>query len=157
MKADALEKQITGEPIMVAIGGISYRLEYRFAAIIAFQEVTGDSLFNREIYPRIDLVQDPKRWLACLWAGLHQQQDDESWKAPFSFQKLSGMINLDPDSAGRISIQMVKALMAYFPSPPVEAVPNAAAPGELAQKTSPASPASTPGPELASELPGEDL
>jgi hypothetical protein len=155
---DALEKQITGEPVTVLIAGTARRLEYRFAAIIAYQEKTGDSLFDRSTYQRIDLAKDPKRWLACLWAGLHEKQPDKSWKAPFTFDELTGLVDLSPENAAEISIAMVNALRSYFPKAKDEPVPKDAAPGELAQNptTSPTSPSSTPGPGYDSTSAGSN-
>jgi hypothetical protein len=154
---DALEKQITGEPVTVTICGTPRRLEYRFAAIIAYQEKTGDSLFDRSAYGRIDLAKDPKRWLACLWAGLHEPQPDKSWKAPFTFEELTGLVDLSPENAAEISIAMVRALRSYFPKAKDEPVPKDAAPGELAPNqtpTSPTSPSSTRAPGADSALAG---
>jgi hypothetical protein len=102
-------------------------------AVILYKQKTGDSLFDPKNWPKIDLQTDPERWMACLWAGLHRQQTDKSWKSPFSLDELGGLINFDFAETTAITVQIGKALAAYMPKPkPVEPdAPNAPAPGEL--------------------------
>jgi hypothetical protein len=125
-KKDILEKEITGEVVTVEIRGSVRPLAYPMHNVILYKQQTGDSLFDSKSWPRIDLQQDPERWLACLWAGLHEQQSDKSWKAPYTLEELGGLV--DFSNAAAISIEMVKALTVYMPKAK-EAIPNAAAPG----------------------------
>jgi hypothetical protein len=97
----------------------------------------GDSLFLRQDWQKIDLELDPERWIACLWAALHQlQPDGETWKAPMTKAQLAGMI--PPNNEARlISNKVAEAFAQCFPraKPAKEAAPNAAAPGEPALET----------------------
>jgi hypothetical protein len=153
---DSLEKQIVGEPVTVMLCGKERRLQYRFAAVIAYQEQTGDSLFDFEKVKKIDAQIDPKRWLACLWAGLHEELPDPVrqgktiWAPPFTVAELSGLIEFDAQQVGEISRAMVTALAAHMPRAKPD--PKAAAPGEPAPAPSvPTSPSS--GLELVVDLP----
>jgi hypothetical protein len=146
---DVLEKEITGGPFTVTIRGTARPLAYSMYAVILYKQKTGDSLFDPASWPRIDLQQDPARWMACLWAGMHEQQADKSWKAPFTIDELGGLIGFD--NAGEISVAMVKALTQYMPkakeqsSPKMEAPAGSEATPELDPPAS-TSPSSTPGP-----------
>lgn len=114
--ADILEKAIVGEPVMVEIRGTMHRLSYPLHNVIVYQQQTSESLFDREAWKRIDLKQYPERWLACLWAGLHElQPDGKTWKAPYTVDQLGALV--DFANAAAISEQMVKALIAHFPAP----------------------------------------
>ena len=144
---DILEQEITGSPVTVLICGRSHELAYPMHNVIVYKRCTGDSLFDVDAWPRIDLTEDPERWLACLWAGLHLQMEDKSWKAPYTIEELGALV--DFRNAGEISSSMVKALTRYLPKPD----PKAPAPGEPApeaSQTRKASPISTSsGVELA--------
>lgn len=113
--ADVLEKAITGEPVTVEIRGSVHRLSYPIHNLIVYQQKTSDSLFDREAWKRIDLQQNPDRWFACLWAGLHELQPDGTWKVPYSYEQLGALV--DFANAAEISVKMVKALIAHFPAP----------------------------------------
>jgi hypothetical protein len=126
---DVLAKEILGEQVTVAIRGSVHPLAYPMHNVILYKQRTGDSLFDAKVWPRIDLQQDPERWLACLWAGMHQQQTDKSWKAPLTLEELGGLI--DFRNAGEISTAMVNALIQFMPR--ADPDPKAPAPGELAQ------------------------
>lgn len=81
------------------------------------EAIEGDSLANRFSWARIDLDLDPERWLACLWAGLHQLQPDgktETWKAPMTLGALGAML---PVGAGlrELSMKMAEALIQHQP------------------------------------------
>ena len=145
---DILEKEITSGPVPVSIRGSIHPLAYPMHNVIVYKQQTGDSLFDTQAWPRIDLQQDPGRWLACLWAGLHQQQSDKSWKAPYTIEELGALV--DFGNAAEISIAMVKALLQFMPKPKDDA-PKAPAPGELAQSenTTTISPSSGPEPAAA--------
>jgi hypothetical protein len=131
---DVLEKEITGEPITVKLRGTERPLAFQMHAVILYKQKTGDSLFDPKSWPKIDLQTDPERWMAALWAALHQQQPDMSWKAPFTLDELAGLINFDFAETTAITVQIGKALSAYMPKPkPAEPdSPKAPAPGELA-------------------------
>lgn len=134
---DALEKQLTGGSVTVRLGGKEYRLQYRFAAVIAYLDQTGDSLFDLDKLKKIDARVDPKRWLVCLWAGLHEQRPDPAnaaktlWAAPLTLAELSGLVEFDGKQVAELSSSMVKALAAHMPKVE-EPDPKAAAPGEPA-------------------------
>ena len=126
---DVLEKAITGQRITITICSREHALDYRLHNVIVYEQETGDSLFDLESYRKIDLAADPARWLACLWAGLHEQQADKSWKAPFTLDELGALV--DFSNAPAISIAMVKALTAWMPKPKKEDTsPNAPAPAQ---------------------------
>ena len=110
---DILGKEITGGAITVEIRGSVHALAYPMHNVIVYKQQTGDSLFDKEAWPKIDLEQDPERWLACLWAGLHERQPDKSWKAPFTIEELGALV--DFGNAAAISVEMVKALTASMP------------------------------------------
>lgn len=111
---DALEKEITdGGAVVIALRGKEHPLAYPMHAVILYKRETGDSLFDPTAWPKIDLQQDPGRWLACLWAGMHIQQPDNSWKAPFTVDELSALV--DFGNAGGISNKMVEALTRFMP------------------------------------------
>jgi hypothetical protein len=130
---DVLEKEILGAQVTVEICGSVRPIAYPMHNVIVYKQQTGDSLFDSKAWPKIDLEQDPERWLACLWAGLHQQQSDKNWKAPFTIEELGGLV--DFSNAAEISIAMVKALTAFMPKAK-EVLPNAAAPA--AEESQPA-------------------
>lgn len=158
---DLLETELTGAPIVVTIAGIEHRLEFRMAAVIAYKQRTGDSLFDPKAWARIDLNADPERWTACLWAAMHRPQPDKSWKAPLTFEELSGLIPFNREAVQAIHDKMTDAFARYFPRrEPV--TPEAAAAAEkknAAEENAsptppPASPASTssgPSPVSASD------
>jgi hypothetical protein len=79
------------------------------------EPLEGDSLANRFSWSRIDLDLDPERWLACLWAGLHQLQPDEkAWKAPMTLGALGGMLPVGP-GLRELSTKMAEALIQHQP------------------------------------------
>jgi hypothetical protein len=120
----------------------------------------GDSLTLSESWKRIDLDQDPERWLACLWAGLHRlSKDGTKWEAPFSLVELGTKLPLDADLRD-ISLKMVLALTASAAkprkkdkSPNAEAAITPADPVAVFAATalSLTPPGSTPVPAVASE------
>lgn len=141
---DLLQEELTGPQVLVRLRKTEYPLAYTMHAVILYKQKTGDSLFIAENFKKIDLGEDPERWLACLWVGLHFQNDKGEWRVPFTPEDLQGMV--DFSNAGEISVAMAKALTQSMPKPRKEdPVPNADAP------------AATPAPESMSEssiLPG---
>jgi hypothetical protein len=100
--------------------------------------LAGDSLFLFDTWRKIDLSLDPERFLACLWAGLHQEKDGR-WRAPFTLDELSGKLGICIDTR-KVQDQIFEALAAWMPK--AEKSPNAAAPapsGEPALTTVPTS------------------
>jgi hypothetical protein len=128
-----LDREITGEPVLVSIRGTERPLAYPMHAVILYKQKTGDSLFVGENWAKIELTADPERWLACLWAGLHVQQPDKSWKSPFTLDELGALIAFD--NAGEISLVMAKALKQYLPK--AEDDPKTQAPADEAGKADP--------------------
>ena len=112
---DVLDREIHGDPITVRIRGTEHRLRYPLYAVVLYKQLTGDSLFVSENFPKIDLATDPDRWMKCLWAGLHQLQPDGKWKAPLTLEELGALV--DFSNAAEISLQMVKALTQSMPKP----------------------------------------
>jgi hypothetical protein len=157
---DALAKEITdGGPAEVRIRGVMYLLAYPMHNVIVYKHQTGDSLFAAANWLKVDLEEDPERWLACLWAGLHQEQSDHSWKAPVTLAELGGLV--DFSNASQITRAMVQALTSYFPKRKDSASPNATAPAEESRPaqseptaTAPTSSSSTPVPNADSVLAG---
>jgi len=102
----------------------------------AEDQLLGDSLFVFETWRKIELNVDPERWLACLWCGLHQQQADGSWRAPFTLAELEAKlgVGLEPRA---INERMFEALVAWMPKAKPD--PNVAPPGEPAENKTPGS------------------
>jgi len=142
---DVLEKEITGAPLTVTIRGSVRPIAYPIHNVIVYKQQTGDSLFDGEVWAKIDLQLDPERWLACLWAGLHELQSDKSWKAPYTLDELGGLV--DFGNAAEVSIAMVKALAAYMPKAK-DVPPNAPAP-ELEELPAPPDPSKDPASQLS--------
>lgn len=134
---DAIERELTdGGPVSINLRGTERALAYPLYAVIAYKQRTGDSLFDPEVWARIDLQQDPGRWLACLWAGLHEQQADGTWKAPLTVEELGGLVNFS--NAADISTAMVRALTRYMPKkkPDAEKKKDDERPGTATASTS---------------------
>jgi hypothetical protein len=161
---DLLQQEITGAPVTVRIRGLDRTLAYPLYAVILYKQLTGDSLFVKASFEKIDLATDPDRWLKCLWAGLHVF--NREWSVPFPLEELAVLI--DFSNAGEISIAMARALTQSMPKARKEdarkedADPNAEAPGSpaliavdpVSSVTSPASTGSTPEPVDVSVLAG---
>jgi hypothetical protein len=110
---DVLEKEISGKSVEIVLAGLRRHLAYPMHAVILYKQQTGDSLFNPANWRKIDLAEDPERWLACLWAGLHCQNAEKKWESPFTLEELGALI--DFGNAAEISIVMAKALAAAMP------------------------------------------
>jgi hypothetical protein len=124
-KADVIERELVGAPVEVTIAGRVCRLRYAMHAIILYKQQTGDSLFSAESWKRIDLEQDPGRWQALLWAGMHEEQPDGTWKAPFTLQELERELNFA--TALELRLPLVQAVAAWMPKKE-DPVPNVEAP-----------------------------
>jgi hypothetical protein len=122
-REDLLEKEITGAPVTVTLGGEEYTLAYPISAIILYKQKTGDNLFRRESWQKVAPVEDPERFLACLWAGLQTHHPD------MSIDKLGGLV--DFHNAAELNLAIARAIASYFPQNKEGADPNAMAP-ELA-------------------------
>jgi hypothetical protein len=81
----------------------------------------GDSLLQLINWWKIR-EEDPERIVLALWAGLHQQESDDSWKSPVAIAHLNKLI--DFSNVGPIVQAITRALMAYMPKRK-EASPNA--------------------------------
>jgi len=99
---DLLQQELTGPQVTVSIAGKEHPISYTMAAAIAYKQATGKSLFSLEESKHISLIEDPERWLACLWAGLHQEDAQGKWVTPISLQELkrlriaqSGLVTID--------------------------------------------------------------
>jgi hypothetical protein len=111
--SDAIQSEITGPPVMVAIGGRELPLSYPLHALFLYKRLTGDTLFLFTNWQKLDFEENYECWMACLYAGLHQQQRDGSWRAPYSRVELEIMINLS--NGPEIHRAMVAALTAWMP------------------------------------------
>lgn len=81
----------------------------------------GDSLIQLVNWWKIR-EDDPERIVLALWAALHEEQADGSWKAPLSLAQLNAL--LDFSNVGPIIEAITKALLQYMPKRK-EARPNA--------------------------------
>lgn len=112
---DVLAKEIAGgDPVTVRIRGTERVLAYPMHAVILYKQLTGDSLFVKESFEKIDLASDPERWFKCLWAGLHQF-DGVKWTVPVTIDELGALV--DFSNASDLSVQMVKAILQAMPKP----------------------------------------
>jgi hypothetical protein len=124
---DLLQQELTRPPVTVTIGGKECPLAFTMAAAIAYKQATGKSLFNLEESRSISLVEDPERWLACLWAGLHQEDAAGKWSAPISLQELK-RLKIAQANLVEIDAAMWTAFRGDSPKPREEdSRPNAAA------------------------------
>jgi hypothetical protein len=110
---DVLQQELTGRPPdLVCLGGKDYPLDFSIHAVILYKKLTGDNLFDGQCWSKIAPLEDPERFIACLWAGLHSYEDDK-WHVPFSrgqLEKLVDFTNVTP-----ITESVALALAAYFP------------------------------------------
>lgn len=155
---DVLDKEISGDAITVRIRGVERPLAYPMHAVILYKQLTGDSLFVQENFAKIDVRQDPERWLQCLWAGMHVFTDGK-WAAPFTLEELGALV--DFSNAGEISVQMAKAVTQSMPKADPEAkkepAPEAAdlpAPVPIVTREKPSQPGYTSEPAGDSALVG---
>jgi hypothetical protein len=133
--ADILDHEINGAPVTVNIRGTERPLCYSMHNVIVYSQLTGDSLFVKASFEKIDLAKDPEKWMACLWAGLHElSPDKKTWVAPFTLAELGALV--DFTNAGDVSVSMVRALAASMPKPK-EKDPKAEAPSKVEQPKSP--------------------
>jgi hypothetical protein len=89
---DLLQEELTGPPVFVVIAGKECPLTYTMAAAIAYKQQTKKSLFDIDESRLIDLREDPERWLQCLWAGMHQEDAEGKWVAPFTLAELKRLV-----------------------------------------------------------------
>jgi hypothetical protein len=110
-----LEQELTGRPpVLVSLGGQSYPLEFSIHAVILYKSLTGDNLFDGACWQKIVPTEDPARFVACLWAGLHvYDHASERWAPPFPQAHLERLI--DFSNATPLCLQVAQALAAYFP------------------------------------------
>jgi hypothetical protein len=150
---DALDIEITdGGPAEIMLRGTVHRLAYPIHNVIVYKRQTGDSLFAKTSWSKVDLEEDPERWLACLWAGMHQEQPDHTWKAPFTLEELGGLVDFSNSNA--ITLAMVKAMISYLPKKKEGTSPNATAPAEEIRPAQ--SEANAPKSPTSGSEPGDD-
>jgi hypothetical protein len=122
---EALKQELTGRPpVLVSLGGRDYPLEFSIHAVILYKQLTGDNLFDGKCWSKIAPLEDPERFTACLWAGLHEFADGK-WTAPLTrsqIEKLIDFTNVTPTCES-----VAKALASYFPKVQND---EAASPGE---------------------------
>jgi hypothetical protein len=157
---DVLEKEIAGgDPITVRIRGSERPLLYTMHAFVLYKQLTGDSLFVQENFAKIDVREDPDRWLKCLWAGLHQFAGGK-WTSPFTLEELGAL--LDYSNTGEIAVPMAKALTRSMPKADPDArkepAPEVADPAPVItrEKLTPISSGSTSEPAADSVLVGQN-
>lgn len=111
---EALQQELTGRPpVLVSLGGQDYPLAFPIHAVILYKRATGDNLFDGTCWSKIAPLEDPERFVACLWAGLHQSADDV-WSAPFTVAQLGRLI--DFSNVTPVCEAISKALSSYFPA-----------------------------------------
>ena len=121
-----LQQEVSGRPVAVVLGGEEYPLEFSIHAVILYKQITGDNLFDGTCWSKIAPLVDPERFIACLWAGLHQYADDK-WSVPFTrpqLEKLVDFANVNPTCEA-----VTRALVAQFPKAK-EASPGETSSGE---------------------------
>jgi hypothetical protein len=111
----ALQQEITGRPPqLVSLGGREYPLDFSFHAVILYKQLTGDNLFDGDCWKKIAPLEDPERFIACLWAGLHKYDDaGETWIVPFTRAQLERMIDFANVTPAVNAVAL--ALASYFP------------------------------------------
>jgi hypothetical protein len=150
---DLLQEELTGPPATVVIVGKSYPIAFTMAAAIAYKKATGKSLFDLAESKQISLAADPERWLACLWAGLHQEDEKGEWTAPLTLPQLK-RLRIVGSQLTNIDAAMWAAFANGMPKSKEDADPKDAAPGELepvpSLKASPGLIGSTRAPDVVS-------
>jgi|ERR1700683_131486 len=124
---DLLQEELTGAEITVTIVGEEYPIAYNMAAAIAYKKATGKSLFDVEESKHLSLVEDPERWLALLWAGLHQEDAEGNWAAPLTLRQLKRLRIADAQLAV-LDAKIWSAFRANMPKAKEDPDPNALAP-----------------------------
>jgi hypothetical protein len=139
--SDLLQEELTGPPVTVTIAGKDYPLAYSMASAIFYKKATKVSLFAPGESTKIPLTEDPERWLALLWAGLHQEDAQGNWSAPLTLRELMRLKIADADLA-MLDAAIWSAFRKSNPDPRKEEDPgpNAqAAPSASSDATSPKS------------------
>jgi hypothetical protein len=112
---DVLKQELIGRaPVFVSLGGQDYPLAFPIHAVILYKRSTGDNLFDGVCWKKIAPLEDPERFLACLWAGLHVQEPDETWTCPFSVAQLERLVDFTNVTPACEAIAL--ALASYFPA-----------------------------------------
>jgi hypothetical protein len=112
---DLITEEITGAIVTVELGGRECVVSYPMHNLLLFKKQTGLSLFDHESWNRLDFEEDSEAWTACLWAGLHQRQADESWIAPFTLEQLNDSHLIGLGNAVRVHNAMFRALTNWMP------------------------------------------
>lgn len=153
---EALKQELTGRaPVLASLGGKEYALAFPIHAVIQYKRLTGDSLFDGKCWSKIAPTEDPERFLACLWAGLHVQASDDTWNSPFTIDQLGRLV--DFTNAMPLCEAIALALASYFPAAKEKATsdpkPQELAEAEVTATTPTSSEASGySGPSLVSTL-----
>lgn len=108
-----LQQEVSGRRVAVVLGGEEYPLEFSIHAVILYKQITGDNLFDGTCWSKIAPLVDPERFIACLWAGLHQYADDK-WSVPFTRSQLEKLV--DFANVNLTCAAVTRALMAQFPN-----------------------------------------
>src|SRR5579863_4978197 len=113
---EALKQELTGRaPVFVSLGGKQYPLAFPIHAVILYRQSTGDNLFDGECWKKIAPLEDPERFLACLWAGLHvPDPESEKWISPFTLGQLGLLVDFTNVTPTCEAIAL--ALASYFPA-----------------------------------------
>jgi hypothetical protein len=112
---DVLEKELTGGgPVMVKLGEKEYPLAYPMHAVLLYKQLTGDNLFQGNCWQKIAPMDDPERFMACLFAGLHvYDRQTDTWHAQLSREELGVLI--DFGNVHDLCIAITRALTRFFP------------------------------------------
>lgn len=127
MSTNDLLRQELSPAVVVAIGGKEYSLVYDLQAAILYKEKTKQSLFQEDAFSKINPVNDPGLFAACLWAGLQRKHSD------VTLEWLCEAIPFGP-AVNPIIVALSKALTAHFPKTKDKS-PNVAAPAADPEKS----------------------
>lgn len=135
---DILSQEITGKADRIVIAGRVCTFSYPMHNTILYKQLTGESLFNVESWNKISFEENYKCWMACVWAGMHEQLPPDAehpepyWKAPFSFAELEPLI--DMSNAPDVHLAMFTSLTRWMPKKK-----KPASTAEAQKKTAPSS------------------
>jgi hypothetical protein len=144
----ALEQELTGsEPVTVKLGGKEYPLGYPMHAVILYKQLTGDNLFQGGCWNQIAPMEDPERFIACLFAGLQTYDvEHDRWDVPLTRSQIESFV--DFGNANELVLAIARALTRFFPKAKPEAQGESQLPATAAAGSD-ASPSPNSGPAPA--------
>jgi hypothetical protein len=113
--------------VMVKLGDKEYPLNFPMGVVLLYKQRTGDNLCQTDTWHKIAPAEDPDRFLACLWAGLHRYDPaSKKFVEVLSYDDLGALIQIW--EAAEITVALAKALTLHFPTEKKEPDPNGQAP-----------------------------